>query len=885
MEYKYQFSIIMSVYNVEEFIEEAVESVINQDIGFKNIQIVFVDDGSTDRSGEICDDYAKKYPDNIIVIHKENGGLSSARNEGMKHATGEYINFFDPDDILDLNTCSSVLKCIEHYANEDFSVVAIPLYFFDGKEGAHPTNEGKFDSSFKLINLRKDYKKIHTSCAASFIKNSVAKELLYFDDRLTSMEDAKALIPIFLRDGKYATTNLCKYNYRKRLIGGSSLSQSASSRKYWYIHHLKLFQKDVIETCMNEVKYVPFFVQYTLMYDLQWKLTQELLPDGLLDDDEITEYKNIISDILSYIDDKIIFAQNSMYSEHMYFALLKKYNNQMQVEDLLSTEKIRSVNIDFVEEKENTILIDGQIKLLSNEFAEEKIYYKINDSEYIRVPFNKRDKIRYLINEEVLSEKGFNIRIPITEKDLKIRFYYKERNSSFVLINKIIFKQFAPIGNKYKNSYFCFNEVMITANKNTIFINPYSKIDRLKKEIKFIKELFQSKKESDKKAALVRLAHNFINPFIRKPIWLISDKANRADDNGEAFFTYMNTYHKKDVNTVFVISKDSPDYERMKKIGKVVPTLSVWHKFLFTFASKTISAYSHIDVNNPYRAYYEPYRDYLNKCKFVFLQHGITQNDVTAGLNRYNKNISLFITSANDEHEYILNMPFYYEADKVSLSGLPRYDRLYNDSKKIITIAPTWRSFLFNGFIVEESRWIIKDGFEESDFYKFFINLINDRRIHEAAKKYGYKIQFFPHSIFFPYIDKFTANSDVTIKGQGYSYRTMFAESDLLVTDYSSIAFDFAYLRKPVIYTQFDYEKFYGDDKGYKPGYYHYDKKGFGEVEYTLEDTVSRIVEYMENNCKLKDKYRERIDKFFAYNDKSNCQRVYEKIMELEKNR
>ena len=93
--------------------------------------------------------------------------------------------------------------------------------------------------------------------------------------------------------------------------------------------------------------------------------------------------------------------------------------------------------------------------------------------------------------------------------------------------------------------------------------------------------------------------------------------------------------------------------------------------------------------------------------------------------------------------------------------------------------------------------------------------------------------------------------------------------------------FDFAYLRKPVIYTQFDQEEFFAGEHVYTKGYFDYERDGFGEVECDLDATVDRIIEYMENGCELKDKYRQRIDNFYAFNDRNNCERVYQKIMEL----
>ena len=88
-------SIIVPVYNVEQYLDDCLISIINQT--YKNLEIILIDDGSTDKSGKICDEYAKK-DSRIIVIHKENGGVSSARNAGLRIAKGAYIGFVDPDD-------------------------------------------------------------------------------------------------------------------------------------------------------------------------------------------------------------------------------------------------------------------------------------------------------------------------------------------------------------------------------------------------------------------------------------------------------------------------------------------------------------------------------------------------------------------------------------------------------------------------------------------------------------------------------------------------------------------------------------------------------------------------------------------------------------------
>lgn len=105
-------SVIVPVYNVEKYLEECINSIINQT--YKNLEIILIDDGSTDKSGEICDEFATQ-DNRIVVIHKENGGLSSARNAGLDIMQGEYLSFIDSDDMVDENLIQTLFLLIEKY--------------------------------------------------------------------------------------------------------------------------------------------------------------------------------------------------------------------------------------------------------------------------------------------------------------------------------------------------------------------------------------------------------------------------------------------------------------------------------------------------------------------------------------------------------------------------------------------------------------------------------------------------------------------------------------------------------------------------------------------------------------------------------------------------
>lgn len=112
-----KFSIIVPVYNVEDFLRACLDSVYSQT--YKDFEVILVDDASSDKSGEICDEYKEKYPDNTVVIHQENMGAGGARNTGLSKARGDYICFVDSDDTITGDALCRIAKCIDEQ-NPDF---------------------------------------------------------------------------------------------------------------------------------------------------------------------------------------------------------------------------------------------------------------------------------------------------------------------------------------------------------------------------------------------------------------------------------------------------------------------------------------------------------------------------------------------------------------------------------------------------------------------------------------------------------------------------------------------------------------------------------------------------------------------------------------------
>ncbi|WP_054741981.1 glycosyltransferase family 2 protein [Cellulosilyticum ruminicola] len=306
MKLTYKFSIISAVYNTAEYLEEMIDSVISQDIGFKeNVQLILVDDGSTDGSGEICEQYEKRYPYNILYIKKAHTGVSHTRNQGIAYAQGKLVNFLDADDRLEKNALSEVWSFYKKH-REEMNIVAIPIFLFEAEQGQHILND-KFTSS-RVIKISEETTAVLLSSSSSFIDKEVLKEHR-FDEHLKYAEDAKLLTEILMTTGTYGVVNTTKYWYRKRKRHTSAI-QSGYNNKGWYIDYLKGFSMQLLDWNIKEE--FKEYIAYLVMYDLQWRINQLEHAKKTLNKEELKVYMRLLKKILRKIDRRYIYAQKYM---------------------------------------------------------------------------------------------------------------------------------------------------------------------------------------------------------------------------------------------------------------------------------------------------------------------------------------------------------------------------------------------------------------------------------------------------------------------------------------------------------------------------------------------------------------------------------------------
>lgn len=322
MKKNFKVSIIIPIYKVEEYLEECIDSVINQTLNFKNnIQMILVNDDSPDNSEKICLKYRDLYPENIVYIKQKNGGVSSARNHGMKYATGEYINFLDSDDKWETTALEKGCTFLDN--NKNINLVTFRVKFFDAAKGYHMLDY-KFDSNKQIIDIFEDFDCIESHVIATLFRKSVIENFL-FDTNLKYGEDIKYLDTVLLNNPKSGLIKESCYLYRKRK-NESSATQAGHLKKDYYVA-LKGNCMSILQQAKEHFNVVPKYFQYSIMYELQWRIKTGI--KASLNDEEKKEYIHNIKFLLQNIDDDIIALQRNLSFSYKLLTFKIKYGKKI----------------------------------------------------------------------------------------------------------------------------------------------------------------------------------------------------------------------------------------------------------------------------------------------------------------------------------------------------------------------------------------------------------------------------------------------------------------------------------------------------------------------------------------------------------------------------
>ena len=410
---------------------------------------------------------------------------------------------------------------------------------------------------------------------------------------------------------------------------------------------------------------------------------------------------------------------------------------------------------------------------------------------------------------------------------------------------------------------------------NGFFLYPYNTSS---KKLAF---QFREEGEYDHLGFRVKELTAFAAYYLLKPYWdsrhiqLVYEKFfMMAQDNGYYFFKYCMDHEeeKRQKNHIYyVITKDAPDRKKLDAYqSHLVDFMSIRHMIYMIAAELLVST----DTRNHLYAMRQRgsiLKRYLRKKPLVFLQHGVTalkKVDFFYGKGK-SGSCNLFVVTSDFEKKIVEDY-FGYAEDEIVNSGFARWDVLEDKSEGLreILIMPTWRAWLEN---------VTLEEFKESDYFHNYMALLNSPRFHSFLEKNDLLANFYLHSKFREFIQDFSVESDrirLIVFGEEPANELMM-RCKMLVTDYSSVCWDVFYLDKPVVFFQFDRDK-YMEAHG---SYLDMDRELFGDCAQDVDGLLTYMERCADDHFVVRPEYEKMQKSFYKYFDDQNSRRICDAIV------
>ncbi len=429
-------SIVVPIYNAEKYLGQCIESILDQDIGFKkNIELVLVNDGSEDSSAEICKEYQKQFPKNINYIEQENAGASEARNVGIEEASGEYIGFVDADDYISKETLSSVASYFETApTNVDVAVVRVIL--FGEKNTERPINK-KFEDGTRTIDLlQPQWFDICPRVAPAFIRSEVAKRHK-FEKSTRFYEDSRYMGDVLSENMKLGVIDEGIYFNRKHEEDNrnASITTGATTERRFYTDSPEKVSLYLLEKYKDIKTGLPHvYFQYLALYEIRWRMFyNQNSPKEVLSTADYTRYRKVNKKILDLISDKTLvdFKLNNVWQR--VYLLNRKHQKDILTEAVYNKKgkltwcglvifnhmKKMQARISSIKEADGNILIEGYF--LEFIFKDITVKAKINSKliEDFTLRHHAIETTATKLEDKAYKRTSYKIKIPVDSKDIR----------------------------------------------------------------------------------------------------------------------------------------------------------------------------------------------------------------------------------------------------------------------------------------------------------------------------------------------------------------------------------------------------------------------------------------------------------------------------------
>ncbi|MFD3653646.1 glycosyltransferase [Streptomyces sp. NPDC058620] len=910
LDYAFEMAVVVPCYNVAKYLDDCLGSIAAQR-GFAATQVILVDDGATDETPQILDRFAEYYA-NVTVVHQQNGGLGNARNNGLDQVTAPYVTFLDSDDILGEDALSKMLQAA--WRDESEVVVGDLVNFPDRPYGPWKQYFGKGDQVIRDLATVPDLIFSGSACNKLFSTGLLRRLGVRFGEGV-HFEDSWVTLPTMLRANAISIVDEPVYYYRGR-PDGSSIMDSLWSKPANYRDHLRLNHFLLNYTAGERADIQRMFHRYvTRTYKgflcnarnvMARSQLAEMFPDlrshyAQIPDDVILEYATNSVQQLDHYAAKSgnfeLFCNPAPALENAELVLEIDDEGFYRTFDggFVETRTARvndpNVVVESVRTRGDVLVVEGCLAFPGMDVSGplrnglEFVYQTARAK--IAVPLRQvaRRDLWNARNERDLYA-GWYAEIPVADLarggfgvgDFRLRVHREDGSRQ----RNVVMKARLPLHRLKGPGRIAGHPYMLTIGgqealhlrlvDRTVGARVKHAVWRFAREVRILK--------TRNPGWRMRLAYWLVYPFLNsREIWLIGERSDTAQDNSYHFFKWMRTQRKRR-KAYYVIDRNAPDYAKVARYGRVIKLGSFKHRMYLLHATKLIGSYDSESYLLP-----EGYRKVLFLHRFgellkyqrVFLQHGIIYNDVTTGVDQRITSYDMIVTTGRQEREYLAQEAGF--GDRAVLAGLPRFDALHRErtERPRILLMPTWRQWIVTASY-KKSSGPAKTAFTQSEYFRFYRSLLSDRRLVAALEHYGVDLEFFPHYEIRPYLHNFRIESSVikVADPKGRNVQDAMKECSLMVTDYSSVFFDVAYMGIPLVYVPFDEEDFYG--RHYKRGYFNLAEHGFGPVCRTVDRAVDEIIAAMSRKFTVESPYRERAEHFFAHRGDGNCRRVYEAI-------
>ncbi len=864
--FPYAVSVVIPVYNAEKNLGRTMDSLFQQTIQRDQVEIILIDDGSTDKSPELCDVYAMEH-EHIRVIHQENAGVSAARNAGIRSAQGKYILFLDSDDAVSPETLKNTTLFFQSHYNEiDILTYPIAFCYEDGRKEWHYRGKIMQKTGVYDVNVTAY---INLTTMNVVVKNRKEDNYL-FDESLFFHEDEAYLTEIVLRYGKIGFVQEATYWYIKH---DNAVTNRLRNPYYIFEPSMRLYEK-LFERYKLSGR-VNGYIQQLVLNDFNWKISQNSFYPYHLKGEALEIAMLRIGSLLNYVDAKQILEHPNLDSSYKYFLLSLKTENRpflnadnkciqiLNRSGILSQIKSILLVLNCVKIEKDSLYILGYIKCVAFAFssAPVQLYSVEENGDLEEVSLFYSQHSHYWTNFETNRFWAFHYHTSLNDKKklrFRVRFLGKFYTTDFWYTSKL--RVHPEIGNVWQTG----EQYRILCQKNEICIYPTGG-----NEVKKKKQAFQSKLFHERRKQW--FARNLMSLYSGKRVWLYFDSHDSLD-NG--YYQFQHDFQKRDgIKRYYVYHADNPELIKgrftKRQEHALVVFNSVRHKCLMAAAEKVLVAYIGRSTYLPFDPNTYQYYSDLFHYEVIYLQHGVMHAKLP---DMYSKEkvwqADKIVASTAFEKENFLMLG--YREEDILTCGMPRLDRLSTKtaSTKRILFAPSWRVYLVK--TVGRAQ-VPVDGFYHSQYYQRYTAFLNSLELKSFLTENDFYLDVQMHPMFSCYTRSFLKEESERIHMVSAAD---FSEYQMCITDFSSIMFDFVYLNKPVI-------SFFPDRELFEAGLHSYH-----DFYYPLEDgfalycedegaVIRALKQLQENHFKVPEKQRERSAALYYSREASHAEALY----------